>query len=78
MAEYVIAVSECLENREELVNTISEADYALSETLNRNFTINDLFLMETDDLGMRCAKLLVKQVRHQYRILNHIPHNGDL
>ena len=38
---------------------------------------NDLFLEKSEDLEMKCASLLLKQVRYQYHLLRQIPHHGD-
>jgi hypothetical protein len=77
-SEYFHAFRACFNNRDDLVDTINNVDYILSEIRDRPITINDLFLEKNDNLGMRCAKLLLQQVRCQYQLLNHIPHNGDL
>ena len=65
-------------NRNDLVEVISSVDYILSESYrDRHITVNDLFLEKSEDLGMKCVSLLLKQVRYQYHLLRHIPHNGD-
>ncbi len=76
--EYFKAFQACFNNRKELLETINNADYYLSDIRHRHITINDLFLEKNEDLGMKCAKLLIEQVRYQYQLLNHIPYNGDL
>lgn len=79
-SEYFSAFQACFKNRSDLVDTINKIDYILSESESnqgRCFTVNDLFLEKSEKLGMRCAGLLLQQVRYQYHLLHHIPHNGD-
>jgi hypothetical protein len=58
-SEYFHAFLACFNNRDDLVDTINNVDYILSEIRDRPIiTINDLFLEKNDNLGMRCAKLL--------------------
>jgi hypothetical protein len=62
--------TKCSEKLEELKNTINEIDFKLSDedTQDKPFTINDLFL-KYKDLGNKCAKFLVQQVRYLSRVL---------
>ena len=76
--DYITAFEACFKNRKELLETINDVDYHLSEIQDRQITINDLFLEKNEDLGMRCVSLLLKQIHCQYQLLIQIPHNGDL
>ena len=76
--DYIKAFEECFKNRKELLKTINDVDYNLSEIQDLQITINDLFLEKNEDLGMKCVSLLLKQIHCQYQLLIQIPHNGDL
>jgi uncharacterized protein YoxC len=65
--------TKCSEKLEELKNTINEIDFKLSDedTQDKPFTINDLFL-KYKDLGNKCAKFLVQQVRYLSRVCSRV------